>query len=100
MPLTLNRYGALQLHLGVPTEPATVPPPSRANLDAVLSLPLLHEQGDGVRSFVGLLHSLARLPLVLIDEPEAFLHPPHARLLGRVLIIALPYGSSCVVAVR
>jgi AAA domain, putative AbiEii toxin, Type IV TA system len=88
MPLTLNRYGAgLQLHLGVPSEPETVPPPSRAYLDAVLSLPLLQEQGDGVRSFVGLLlHSMVKMPLVLIDEPEAFLHPPHARLLGRVLV--------------
>jgi hypothetical protein len=88
MPLTLNRYGAgLQLHLGVPGEPETVPPPPRAYLDAVLSLPLLQEQGDGVRSFVGLLlHSMVKMPLVLIDEPEAFLHPPHARLLGRVLV--------------
>lgn len=87
MPLTLNRYGGLQLHLGVPTEPETVPPPSRAYLDAVLSLPLLQEQGDGMRSFMGLLlHGMVKMPLVLIDEPEAFLHPPHARLLGRVLV--------------
>ncbi|MFZ0930030.1 MAG: hypothetical protein WAN11_15600 [Syntrophobacteraceae bacterium] len=38
----------------------------------------IHHQGDGVRSFVGvLLHTLiAPTSCVLIDEPDAFLHPP------------------------
>jgi AAA domain, putative AbiEii toxin, Type IV TA system/Overcoming lysogenization defect protein-like, TOPRIM domain len=100
MPLTLNRYSAgLRLHIGVPSVPETLPPPSRAYLDAVLSLPLLEEQGDGVRSFVGLLlHSLVRLPLVLIDEPEDFLHPPHARLLGRVLVERTPADGQLIIA--
>jgi hypothetical protein len=55
--------------------------------DALLALPELAEQGDGMRSFFGqLLPLLARsYPLVLIDEPEAFLHPPQAALLGRAL---------------
>lgn len=50
-------------------------------------LPRLEEQGDGVRSYLGLLlHILAGVhQVLLIDEPEAFLHPPQARLLGRVL---------------
>lgn len=55
-------------------------------------LPTLHSQGDGMRSFVGvLLHSLVVNHLViLIDEPEAFLHPPQARLLGQMLIKEAP----------
>jgi hypothetical protein len=40
-----------------------------------------------MRSFIGLLLTLAATdyPLVLIDEPEAFLHPPQAREMGRQL---------------
>lgn len=52
---------------------------------ALGSMPLLHESGDGIQSFIGLVASTKALPykLVLIDEPEAFLHPPLARRLGR-----------------
>lgn len=55
-------------------------------------LPLLHEQGDGMRSFVGVLLSafISNHNLLLIDEPEAFLHPPQARLLGKMLAKDLP----------
>lgn len=54
---------------------------------AVRDLAALHEQGDGMRSFTGvLLHTVVRpRPILLIDEPEAFLHPPQARYLGRAL---------------
>ena len=48
----------------------------------------LHNQGDGMRSFASvILHLLAPItPTVLIlDEPEAFLHPPQARLLGEII---------------
>ena len=48
----------------------------------------LHDQGDGMRSFASvILHLLAPLtPTILIlDEPEAFLHPPQARLLGEII---------------
>lgn len=40
--------------------------------------------GDGVRSYTGiLLNSIADArPVTIIDEPEAFLHPPQARRLG------------------
>lgn len=55
--------------------------------DRVAAIPTVEEQGDGVKSFVGILLSLLAgdLPLLLIDEPEAFLHPPQARRLGKYL---------------
>ena len=48
------------------------------------ALPKVHEQGDGIRSLAGLLLNLmiANYTMYLIDEPEAFLHPPQARVLG------------------
>ena len=48
----------------------------------------LKEQGDGMRSFASvLLYLLAPLTpsTLLLDEPEAFLHPPQAKLLGELI---------------
>jgi hypothetical protein len=56
-------------------------------MQAIREMPLLAGQGDGMRSFMGLMLSIvtAAYPLILLDEPEAFLHPPQVRLLGRKL---------------
>jgi len=55
-------------------------------------LDLLNEQGDGMRSFVGVLLNVfvLKYSMIFIDEPEAFLHPPQARLLGKMLAKDLP----------
>ena len=48
----------------------------------------LSKQGDGMRSFASvILEMLANQTptLLLLDEPEAFLHPPQARVLGEIL---------------
>lgn len=44
----------------------------------------IKNMGDGIRVFTGLLIAGMSLPhkIILIDEPEAFLHPPKARSLG------------------
>ena len=46
--------------------------------------PKLHEQGDGMVGFTGVLLSLliGNYSVFLIDEPDSFLHPPQARILG------------------
>jgi len=53
----------------------------------VAALPKLQEQGDGMRSFASILLDTftSDYSITLIDEPEAFLHPPQARLLGKML---------------
>jgi predicted ATP-dependent endonuclease of OLD family len=53
----------------------------------LIKLPRLQEQGDGMRSFAGILLDTftSTYNITLIDEPEAFLHPPQARLLGKML---------------
>jgi len=44
----------------------------------------ISEFSDGIRAFIGLFSVLLSAPykIILIDEPEAFLHPPLARKLG------------------
>lgn len=79
----------IHLLLGRPTAEATLD--NEEYLDQVRELPLVHDQGDGMRSYIGLLLSALALPvqIALIDEPEAFLHPPQAREIGRQLAEAL-----------
>ena len=45
---------------------------------------LISELSDGVQAFTGLIAAVMSLPhkIILIDEPEAFLHPPLAKRLG------------------
>lgn len=52
-----------------------------------MRLPLLTDQGAGIQAFMGTILTLAagNFDIVLLDEPEAFLHPPQARLLGRIV---------------
>lgn len=65
---------------------------SSSYLRELEKLDLLHEQGDGMRSFVGVLLNafISNHSILFIDEPEAFLHPPQARLLGKMLAKDLP----------
>jgi AAA domain, putative AbiEii toxin, Type IV TA system len=74
--------------------------PSPEYVEALRRLPMLAGQGDGIRSFMGLMLAVitAKFPLVSVDEPEAFLHPPQARLLGRKLATSAPDGTQVVVA--
>lgn len=54
---------------------------------SVRSNPLLDQQGDGMKSYAGILFEtvVANLDINLLDEPEAFLHPPQMRRLGETL---------------
>ena len=47
----------------------------------------LDEQGDGIKSFVSTFLSLKsnNCDILLLDEPEAFLHPPLARQMGEII---------------
>ena len=92
MDLTPFRGGGNKFPLYVGDKPA-IPlgrdELSREFINALLdSNVLLEKQGDGMRSFAAvILHALAESThsIQFLDEPEAFLHPPQARLLGRYL---------------
>ena len=64
------------------------------------SLPL-SEQGDGMRSFASVILRLlapTTPSILLLDEPEAFLHPPQARLLGEIIARNKPSEAQLFVA--
>lgn len=56
-------------------------------VQAVRQNPLLDKQGDGMKSYAGILFEaiVNDLDITLIDEPEAFLHPPQMRRIGETL---------------
>lgn len=74
------------------------------NLSSDKSLPqkaeLLVHQGDGLRSFVGIIGEVDAMshPIVLIDEPEAFLHSPQAKRLGRNIVSSLGHDRQAFIA--
>lgn len=53
--------------------------------------PRINDQGDGIRSFVGILLylMLRNYSIYLIDEPDSFLHPPQAKLMGSIIANSL-----------
>jgi hypothetical protein len=87
--LTLDRInGDVRLRVGEPD--VDVPPMNHPTLeyaDAVSKLVPLEAQGDGIKSFLGLALAVVAgsTQMLLVDEPEAFLHPSQARALGRWL---------------
>ncbi|MBK9162520.1 MAG: AAA family ATPase [Acidobacteria bacterium] len=84
-----NAGSQVPLHVGErPTPAAGEDRVSISYIERLEELPTLHTQCDGMRSFAGVLlaTSVGRESIVLIDEPEAFLHPPQARLLGTTLV--------------
>ena len=61
----------------------------------------LEQEGDGMRSFASVvLHLLAPTTpsILLLDEPEAFLHPPQAQLLGQIIATERPPRAQLIVA--
>lgn len=49
--------------------------------------PQVQNQGDGIKSFVGIMLYLMidHYRTFLIDEPESFLHPPQAKIMGEII---------------
>lgn len=77
--------GNMRLRLGSPEVEAPMPGESQREYRRALSrLRPLEAQGDGMKSLLGLLLPLVAgtYRVVIVDEPEAFLHPPQAYALG------------------
>ena len=81
MEITLDYSSMLKLCFRVAEKMPDIPEdPRKAN-----KLGKIEEQGDGFRSLVGIILGLlfSKGRIVLLDEPEAFLHPAQARFLGK-----------------
>lgn len=88
--LILNRGAGSKLPLHMGRKPVVATGEDRVSkpyLRALAALPQIQNQGDGIKSFVGCLlaTSVMKRQVTLVDEPEAFLHPPQALLLGTLL---------------
>lgn len=78
----------LPIHVGkIPQIEGSVDRVGDRYVKAVRENPLLDKQGDGMKSYAGILFEaiVNDLSVTLIDEPEAFLHPPQMRRLGETL---------------
>lgn len=85
--IIINWGGASQVWFNVGEEPEGENKVSSEYLRELNKLPKLDNDGDGIQSYTGCLLAVkcGAHPVLLIDEPEAFLHPPQARRLGRIL---------------
>ncbi|HAV2273541.1 TPA: ATP-binding protein, partial [Enterobacter cloacae] len=78
----------LPIHIGtIPKGEEFVDRQSDNYRKAVILNPKLDTQGDGVKSYTGILFEtlVSDRDIILLDEPEAFLHPPQMRKLGETL---------------
>lgn len=78
----------IPIHVGeIPSSEGMIDRVSNYYVTAVRNNPLLDKQGDGMKSYAGILFDaiVADRNITLIDEPEAFLHPPQMRRLGETL---------------
>lgn len=83
-----NEMRTVPLHIGqAPNKTAYTIDKQDDYYKKVSTLPKLQDQGDGMRSFASILLDTftSEYSITLIDEPEAFLHPPQARVLGKML---------------
>ncbi|MDX0597177.1 AAA family ATPase [Sinorhizobium medicae] len=77
----------IPLHVGEKPPAKLIDRVSEQYVAAVRRNPSLESQGDGMKGYAGILFEaiVADLDITLLDEPEAFLHPPQMRRLGATL---------------
>ena len=85
MEITLDYSSMLKLCFRVAKIMPDIPEDPRKAYPITNKLGKIEEQGDGFRSLVGIILGLlfSKGRIVLLDEPEAFLHPAQARFLGK-----------------
>lgn len=84
MDIVLDYSGMRRLALRVAKNFEHIPEDPRKAYPIISEYDQLDTQGDGFRSFVGVVLSLllSEGRIVLLDEPEAFLHPAQSKMLG------------------
>lgn len=83
--------GKIPLCIGAPIKLTGEYEDEQTRLEAYAQIlggyPQVQDQGDGIKSFTGILLYLMLdyYCTYLIDEPESFLHPPQARIMGQII---------------
>lgn len=99
-PITIHRAAGdnISVHMGRPETNHWEDPITYAW--EMKGLPEVRKEGHGKRAIVGMLMAIGAgaYPVVLIDEPELFLHPPYARAFGRVLNDVRARGTQVILA--
>lgn len=85
MEVMLDFSGLRDFCLRVARQFPVIPDDPRKAYPITKEFNKIDDQGDGFRSFVGIVLSLlfSKDRIILLDEPEAFLHPAQARYLGK-----------------
>jgi len=85
--IRLDESGLEKLILRVGEKFDHIPPEAKKARLLLSQFEKVDDQGDGIKSFVATVLSMIVLkrPITLIDEPEAFLHPPQAMKLGEFI---------------
>ncbi len=88
--IVINWGGGSSIGFHFGDEPSRSPDEDRISpsyLKKLNLLPRIEQTGDGIRSFVASVIAayIGPHPVLLIDEPEAFLHPPQAKRLGQAI---------------
>lgn len=85
MDIKLDYSSGLELRLAVAKVFEPIPKDPREAYPLMKKYSSIELQGDGFRSFVAVVLTLllSKDKVVLLDEPEAFLHPEQARRLGK-----------------
>jgi hypothetical protein len=85
LALDFSTLAQIVFRVGRNMEP--IPPDPRDASEILDKYERLDDQGDGLRSFTGIMTAVlcADRDVLLIDEPEAFLHPPQAFRIGELL---------------
>lgn len=75
----------LKLCIRVGEKVNQIPSDARTAYNVAKDIPKIDDQGDGYRSFAGIVIGLliCKNRIILLDEPEAFLHPAQAFFLGK-----------------
>ncbi len=87
MDIRLDYSHLSNLYLRVGDNLENIPPDPRDALHILEKFDKIDEQGDGIKSFVATISSIIAVnrPIFMIDEPEAFLHPPQSMKLGEII---------------
>jgi predicted ATPase len=98
--ITLDFTSPPHVSFRVGSDFSTLPSDPREARPIMESCGELDEQGDGLRSYAGIVTALicADRPVVLIDEPEAFLHPPQAYRIGEFIASMISDKRQIIVA--